>query len=118
MDDDAITRERLEAIGFKRGTYGFHIRGLLFVDTTIRGCPVYLGSVTNGAAPLDKIKTMTQLETLMKALNGEECAGEKLDLADSLLLERLEKLGMTKTVEAFQRLTKWYARVQGELPPT
>lgn len=71
MDDDAITRERLEAIGFKRGTYGFHIRGLLFVDTTIRGCPVYIGSVTNGAGSLDKITTMKQLENLMKALQGE-----------------------------------------------
>ncbi|MBK7363108.1 MAG: hypothetical protein IPJ01_12530 [Micavibrio sp.] len=72
MSDDVITRDRLEAAGFKRGTYGFHIRGLLFVDTTIRGCPVYIGSVTHGAASLDKITTMTQLENLMKALNGQE----------------------------------------------
>lgn len=30
-------------------------------------------------------------------------------LADSLLLELLAKLGMNRTVEAFQRLSKWYA---------
>lgn len=68
---DTITRERLEAIGYQRGTYGFHICGILFVDTTLDCCPVYIGSVTAGARSLDKIKTMTQLERLMKALQGE-----------------------------------------------
>lgn len=41
-----------------------------------------------------------------------DCDGDPEDghmLADSLLLELLSKLGMTKTVEAFQRLRKWYA---------
>lgn len=71
MDDDAITRERLEAIGFERGTYGFHISGIVFVDTTLDYCPVYIGSVTVGARSLGKIKTMSQLERLMKALQGE-----------------------------------------------
>jgi hypothetical protein len=72
MSDDAITKERLEAIGFKPGTYGFHIWGIVFADTTIRGCPVYIGSVTNGARSLDAIRTMTQLTNLLKALRGEE----------------------------------------------
>lgn len=42
----------------------------------------------------------------------DDCGGDPESghmLADSLLLELLAKLGMVKTIEAFQRLTKRYA---------
>ena len=41
-----------------------------------------------------------------------ECSGDPESghmLADSLLLELLAKMGFIKTVEALQRLPKWYA---------
>jgi len=71
MSDDAITKERIEAIGFRRGTFGYHLLGIVFIDTNVRGCPVYIGSVTHGGKSIDAVRTMTQLTNLMKALRGE-----------------------------------------------
>ncbi len=70
MSDDAITKERIEAIGFQSGMYGLHFFWLLIVDTRARN-RVYVGRAAHGATPLDTIKTMTQLTNLIKALRGE-----------------------------------------------
>lgn len=71
MSDDAITKERLEAIGFTQVSIGCYVKGLLFVDVDQPDCPVFFGRVWGKSDELPEIKTMTQLTNLIKALRGE-----------------------------------------------